>query len=705
MNAVDRVAVALLRLAARRWPAEVRDEQAREWAAELHALRSDQTVGSERRAVRQLRFAFSLAAASPIEDENGAPRGWREGLPETGRRLRPMLILVLAGVLAAGPLSGVVRSGGEWILGLLGFDVGWPVGAAVTVVTSLPVLLIVTVAAWRLGVRMPVRWAGSGRLGPAGSAAVAPLALAVAFAVSVMGQHHITDSGGIAASLGVGALAWALLAAALAVAVVRLAVRGRRWLAAILAMTGTPLVVELATTAAALPGTVGGGRGPLTALLWAPMLVSGRARSLEGGSWYLTPDALSLLNAIDGYPVALLVLTCLALGYGLGAARSKQHLLDGPPVSPPAIVQTPSVRVLPVTAAVIGPVAHLAGLLSWAYTLALLTPAMPMVGHTAPMPGGDGELYMWVGELRWGSITLAALGLLLTAADRRAAPLAAIVQTIGLLAADGILARADAAGAGGLRAALAAAAVAAAVAWWIVGSRDAMDVLLVRRRLTWAAVTACCGPLLLQQGTPAVNHAYLPVGLAGVTAILVAMFAAVAGCAAAAARPRQLSGPRLAALIAVPGVLLGAWGAATGAGVPYEFTIFGMLLTGPLALVVLGVILARPPRRQWAPAVVVTLLVLGGPVLGILAAGVALMLSMFASNILFAVAGSSWAADGMSVLPGAVLAAVPVGILAAGRLIRPAEQPASEYPARSYGRPGARGQNGTLASPKGLNLG
>jgi hypothetical protein len=93
MNAVGRVAEALLRLAARRWPTEVRDEQAREWAAELHALRTDRGAGATRRAAGQLRFAFSLATASPVEDEYGVPGGWREGLPEVGRALRPVLAL------------------------------------------------------------------------------------------------------------------------------------------------------------------------------------------------------------------------------------------------------------------------------------------------------------------------------------------------------------------------------------------------------------------------------------------------------------------------------------------------------------------------------------------------------------------------------------------------------------------------------------
>lgn len=68
MSAADRFAEALLRLAARRWPAEVRVEQAREWAAELRALRSEPGQGGVRMAAHPLtafgRGTISLATAT-----------------------------------------------------------------------------------------------------------------------------------------------------------------------------------------------------------------------------------------------------------------------------------------------------------------------------------------------------------------------------------------------------------------------------------------------------------------------------------------------------------------------------------------------------------------------------------------------------------------------------------------------------------------
>jgi hypothetical protein len=51
------------------------------------------------------------------------------------------------------------------------------------------------------------------------------------------------------------------------------------------------------------------------------------------------------------------------------------------------------------------------------------------------------------------------------------------------------------------------------------------------------------------------------------------------------------------------------------------------------------------------------------------------MLSTIVANILFAVAGSSWQADGLSLLPGAVLMAAPIGVLIARLLIHVTEPP------------------------------
>ncbi|WP_189332878.1 hypothetical protein [Actinoplanes ianthinogenes] len=57
-----RIAEALLRLAARRWPARLRGEVHQEWLAELHVL------AAEHRGAAMLRYAASLAVARPVRE-------------------------------------------------------------------------------------------------------------------------------------------------------------------------------------------------------------------------------------------------------------------------------------------------------------------------------------------------------------------------------------------------------------------------------------------------------------------------------------------------------------------------------------------------------------------------------------------------------------------------------------------------------------
>jgi hypothetical protein len=73
----DRLVALLLRVAQRRWPTEL--DMAREWQAELQALRDDSALGWLSRTVRKVRFAASLAMARPPTPPEGVDRvPWRE---------------------------------------------------------------------------------------------------------------------------------------------------------------------------------------------------------------------------------------------------------------------------------------------------------------------------------------------------------------------------------------------------------------------------------------------------------------------------------------------------------------------------------------------------------------------------------------------------------------------------------------------------
>jgi hypothetical protein len=101
-----------------------------------------------------------------------------------------------------------------------------------------------------------------------------------------------------------------------------------------------------------------------------------------------------------------------------------------------------------------------------------------------------------------------------------------------------------------------------------------------------------------------------------VTAVLPAILAVVAGCAAAAARPVLLTRTQLVVLVTGPALLLGACGAATGAGVPYEATMAGVLFSGPMTAVAVGVMWVRRHRPRSARIGIWTGLILASPLAG-----------------------------------------------------------------------------------------
>ncbi|MEU8112697.1 hypothetical protein [Micromonospora sp. NPDC048947] len=131
-----RVVELLLELAARRWPAEVRDDLRREWAAELHVL------AESGRRTKMVGFAVSLAvsrAGAPIVDST-VLRG------RTGRTVAALLLspiacvgIVLASASALMPIERMVTQ--DW-----SERVQKPIWTALTV--GLAVLLAVFAARW-----------------------------------------------------------------------------------------------------------------------------------------------------------------------------------------------------------------------------------------------------------------------------------------------------------------------------------------------------------------------------------------------------------------------------------------------------------------------------------------------------------------------------------------------------------------------------
>jgi hypothetical protein len=129
---VTRLADAALRLAVRRWPAELRADAAREWAAELYEIRHTPGSGGELRA---LRYATSLALARPPQRADVIPQpvllrsAWRPVVLFLGIPLLCFLGIVLSGVNGPdwlllvkqvfGPYAAMAALFGSWYLGKL----------------------------------------------------------------------------------------------------------------------------------------------------------------------------------------------------------------------------------------------------------------------------------------------------------------------------------------------------------------------------------------------------------------------------------------------------------------------------------------------------------------------------------------------------------------------------------------------------------
>ncbi|WP_433343764.1 hypothetical protein [Micromonospora sp. CA-111912] len=300
-----RLADSLLRIAARRWPAELRADLHREWAAELHVL------AAEGRPARMLRYAASLAASRP-----GTPLAERAPVD---RRLRttalPLLLAPLAGV-AAVVLGALVSDA-------LSQRVSWSTQAQLpvwTVLTAgLAVPLAVLVARWarRTALAGPLRVA-LGVVLPIG-----PVLLATGFAAGVRPDDLPPHAPGLL--LWLAGLVPVLWGAG------RLAARGRVRAAWLLGVFGALVVADLAVVLAVvsqipngLPTVIDGVPQDdtvsyVSAPLWLFVCLTDWAFGLPrptGSEMFLITDQALIA------PYLYLACTPYALAYAIRAARS-----------------------------------------------------------------------------------------------------------------------------------------------------------------------------------------------------------------------------------------------------------------------------------------------------------------------------------------------------------------------------------------------
>ncbi|HZE40297.1 MAG TPA: hypothetical protein VE172_15945 [Stackebrandtia sp.] len=660
MTAIDRAAERLLRLAARRWPAAVRDERYREWAAELGYLRSDADLPRSTRAVTQLRYALSLAASPPVNDEGRVPHGWRELLPRMGRRLWPVVALLGLGMafrLLAGLIPGVVFAaalGGAKGLSLI-------YASPSTMIASGFILLgSVALACWLgvlIGRRLPMIPSSGGHTGSAASVAVAMTALGA----GVLAVDTALEADQPQGFVGFLPGAWLFTPVV--------------WVVAF-----TPVVwiaVELTRRRGAAAGRIGGALLGLVALDITAIPTQWIASSAHGikldpadaFKWFFV-TVLSTPSWDVAMVAPISVVSAFALCYATTACRvpAREPAVRVPSAAPDRVFSRPR--------AVFGLCCAGLGVAVWAVSLADATPAGIALAHDID------AFVMWALELRLAAILVAALGLGLALVGRGRPVTAAVTAGLLLLGADTMLDLLDRTGSRGLVVGLAVGAMVLTVVWrlgrvLLISRPDGIQTRRVYIGISVAA--AACAPVILVQSTSPVHLATPPV-FPACSAAVAALLAAIATVAALAARPAPAPGRSAAMLVAAPVASLALAGSLSGMPFNTVFHLFGIGMLGgfvclPFAVYAVAIIAWHRARRRARATAIWLLVGLASVVLD----AVALMVSMSTVSNLVAVAllrlqGESPPSEGTAVLPGMLVIAIVGGVVAAHQLV-PAPQP------------------------------
>ncbi|MBB4745056.1 hypothetical protein BJY16_008515 [Actinoplanes octamycinicus] len=615
MGFLSRLTAACLRAAARRWPADLRDDLAREWAAELDELeRRPGTAG------RRLAFAISLAITPLSFDEEGAPRGGWEWL-RAGAALRSASQVALAGAFGMG-LAMVIRS----ILGESLLDFGdsgnaWLlIGALANSVVAALVTGYAVVAGRWIGRR------GAPDPGPAGSLGVAatvvlPLAALLSFFLLVRTE-------GIFVNCLLAAGCWALLTMLLVAATVRALSAGRRARARLLAVLGVPL-------AAALPDL------PL------------HLGSVVDLPIYLLVSVISTIGLLLPWTVFAVVFARATVRRWTTAVVPVEPEVE-PVAAGPVDAQPPWWR-LTVERFVLAGLAA-AGAAAWAVGVTVLQP----LSEPAHLQDATGENNTyWARELRWGALFAVILVLLVWARGDRRATRAVLLGGLLWLVADIQLDRIDpTSGTVMLAAVTAVAALGACAAVGMLPSVPRHRVLL-----TVALIAAVMSALATETESPTDVERALNLGSAAVGSLLAMVAVAAATRAAGAVSPFR------GAVALVLGALAGAgpWLIRLRHPQPDDVRFQENLLLLVLLLVAVVVLAGPRPRhrRDWlrlpasaALAVVVVPAVLVPLLFACIALPIAALFTALAGNP---------PVNGADTDLIAVLIAIPTGLVA-GRL-------------------------------------
>lgn len=596
MSPIERFTGACVTSATRRWPADLADDMARAWQAELAALRADTALTLVSRVWRQITFAVSLAVCPSVEQETPVPLTWRNRLARLGYAAKTLVGIVGIALLAALLPESL---GGFWS------NLDQHVPESVMRFTGVITIVAATAAMWWLGTVIARRTTLDGRR-PAllvTATRTVPLGGALLLVSVLPNQNGLSALAPGTSEIFAAIATWTVIVTVTITIAVRLALAGRRAVAWVVGIVGSLVALDVAAIIGALHSASVLGVGAITGPAWFPLAIldpravtfgyfySDGTVTIAGQMWRSGPPVHAselLLSVVSTFTSGLLLATAFVLAFAMRAVRTV--LLDEPAVA--AVAQTeedvPAVRVARGLRE-IGFALGLAGVGVWAWITTMIRTPLPP----------DGGLFFPSENLIWGgllAIALVTLAVVPIVAGRGpvAAPAAGVFAV--LFAAQSLITTKGWHGAGIAVAAIAVGIAALAGAWWLAGALRGAGTNAATTRRALVAV-AVAGVLTAPTNTGMFEVA--PRAFTASQYVLAVLFWLLSITAALASRATPLRRVTAAVVVVVPVAVLMLF--ESGAAAHALYWPNPNFFVQPL-LAVLALVVARWDSTRWSSA-------------------------------------------------------------------------------------------------------
>ncbi|MCZ7436762.1 hypothetical protein O7598_10200 [Micromonospora sp. WMMC241] len=305
-DTIPRLAVLLLAHAARRWPADLREQSHRAWLAELHALAADPDTGRWARTWQALRFSLSLAVRRPAPSSTPLPP-----VVTAPRPARELFVAAIGVAIFGTPIAMLLVHLPAAVADRL------PDPDSTDAVHRLPLLALVpalTAVGLLAGRRLARRDTSGG--------------VTRTVAIIIVGwccARLLPMFGGILTALP-GLALWALGLWAAAQAIIRLPRGPRRPLVWLALAAGMLIMADLAVISTVWLGVDAGDAPRAYALSWFPGALLDPAVAVPMGAGTAgDPATNTVLDAVEFLPHGLIITSAFALAYVHASRRASDR--------------------------------------------------------------------------------------------------------------------------------------------------------------------------------------------------------------------------------------------------------------------------------------------------------------------------------------------------------------------------------------------